>query len=162
MTSDVSAQPDDGIYIHKIRVSWADCDPANIAYTGRLPNFALDAINSWWLVHFGEDWYRLNLERDFATPFVHLEMDLRKPVTPLHPLLIALRLAKLGTSSFTFAFVARQNNEVCSRGGLSASRRRHRRSILFQFRIMCVRASGTWKDPTEAGAARLPAARHYV
>lgn len=116
MTSDVSAQPDDGIYIHKIRVSWADCDPANIAYTGRLPNFALDAIDSWWLVHFGEDWYRLNLERDFATPFVHLEMDLRKPVTPLHPLLIALRLAKLGTSSFTFAFVARQNNEVCFEG----------------------------------------------
>lgn len=34
-------------HIHDIRVTWGDFDPARIACTGRLPWFALDAINAW-------------------------------------------------------------------------------------------------------------------
>ena len=32
-------------FVHPVNVTWADCDPAKIAYTARLPYFALDAIN---------------------------------------------------------------------------------------------------------------------
>ncbi|MGA1761049.1 MAG: acyl-CoA thioesterase, partial [Paracoccaceae bacterium] len=35
-------------YEHEIRVSWGDCDPARIVYTGKLPAMALEAINGWW------------------------------------------------------------------------------------------------------------------
>ena len=34
-------------FVHEIRVGWGDCDPAKIAYTGRLPAFALEAIDAW-------------------------------------------------------------------------------------------------------------------
>ena len=30
------------------RVGWGDCDPARIAFTGRLAAFALEAIDAWW------------------------------------------------------------------------------------------------------------------
>jgi 4-hydroxybenzoyl-CoA thioesterase len=33
-------------FVHRIRVRWADCDPASIAYTGQLPRFALEAIEA--------------------------------------------------------------------------------------------------------------------
>jgi hypothetical protein len=33
-------------FTHAIRVGWADCDPARIAYTGRIPYFALEAIDT--------------------------------------------------------------------------------------------------------------------
>ena len=36
----------DNAHRHVIRVTWGDCDPARIAYTGRLPVFALEAIDA--------------------------------------------------------------------------------------------------------------------
>ena len=103
-------------FIHKIRVGWADCDPAQIAYTGRLPNFALEAIDAWWEEHVGDDWFRLNLDRNVGTPFVHLDLDFHSPVTPRHPLLCEVRLRKLGESSITFQVIGRQNNVDCFSG----------------------------------------------
>ncbi len=108
----MSKQP----FIHKIRVGWADCDPAQIAYTGRLPNFALEAIDAWWETHVGDDWYRLNLDRNVGTPFVHLDLDFLSPVTPRHPLLCEVSLRKLGESSITFQVIGRQNNVDCFKG----------------------------------------------
>ena len=47
-------------HAHEIRVTWGDCDPARIAYTGRLPWFALDAINAWWEEQLGGDgWFEM-------------------------------------------------------------------------------------------------------
>jgi len=39
------------LFIHRIRVRWADCDPASIAYAGQIPRFALEAIEAWWEHH---------------------------------------------------------------------------------------------------------------
>ena len=65
-----------GAICHKINVTWGDCDPARIVYTGRLPWFALDAINGWWEVQLGGDgWFQLEVDRNLGTPFVRLEMD---------------------------------------------------------------------------------------
>ena len=45
-------------YLHEIRVAWGDCDPAGIVYTGRIPAFALDAIDGWWDHYVGAGgWY---------------------------------------------------------------------------------------------------------
>jgi acyl-CoA thioesterase FadM len=106
----------DGTYVHTIEVRWSDCDPARIAYTGRIPCFALDAIDAWWVAKVGRDWYRLNLDCNVGTPFVHLRMDFRAPVTPRHPLLCEVSLVKLGRRSITFRVVGRQNGEVCFEG----------------------------------------------
>ena len=86
-------------FIHTRQVTWGDCDPAQIAYTGRIPNFGLEAIDAWWLHHTGFDWFRFQVERDFGTPFVHLDVDFRSPITPRHPLRSEVRLMHVGTTS---------------------------------------------------------------
>lgn len=104
-------------FVHDIRVTWGDCDPARIAYTARLPWFALDAINAWWEAHLGGDgWYQLELDRNIGTPFVHLSMDFRAPVTPRHRLMCEVWPSRLGNTSVTFSMRARQDDVLCFEG----------------------------------------------
>lgn len=104
------------VFTHVITVRWADCDPAKIAYTGRLPNFALEAIDAWWGVHTGYDWFHGNVDRNVGTPFVHLSMDFRSPVTPRHPLVCEVRLLRLGESSIRFSVRGLQDGVLCFEG----------------------------------------------
>lgn len=104
-------------YVHEIRVTWGDCDPARIAYTARLPWFALDAINGWWEAHLGGDgWYQLELDRNIGTPFVHMDMDFCAPVTPRHRLMCEVWPSRLGQKSITFSVLGRQDGHVCFTG----------------------------------------------
>jgi acyl-CoA thioesterase FadM len=104
------------VFTHVIQVRWADCDPARIAYTGRIPYFALEAIDTWWDVHIGYDWFRINVDRNVGTPFVHLSVDFRSPVTPRHPLICEVRLIRLGESSVRFAVRGLQDGVLCFEG----------------------------------------------
>ena len=104
------------VFLHRIRVRWADCDPARIAFTGRIPLFALEAIEAWWEAKIGMDWYRMNVDRDMGAPFVHLTMDFRRPVTPRHPLICEVRLIRLGRSSVRFAVRGQQDGKTCFEG----------------------------------------------
>ena len=108
--------PAEKIFTHEIRVGWADCDPARIAYTGRLPNFALEAIDAWWEAKTGLDWYRGNIDAGIGTPFVHLSLDFRSPVTPRHRLICEVSLLKLGNSSIRFLVRAKQDGKLCFEG----------------------------------------------
>ncbi len=72
---------------HEIRVGWGDCDPARIAYTARIPEWALAAIDAWWESEVGPGWFQLNIDRGHGTPFVHMTLDFRAPVTPRHRLI---------------------------------------------------------------------------
>ncbi len=104
-------------FVHEIRVTWGDCDPARIAYTGRLPVFALDAINAWWEAHLdGDGWFQLELDRNVGTPFVNLAMDFRSPVTPRHRLMCHVWPQRLGEKSITFRVDAYQNEVLCFEG----------------------------------------------
>ena len=104
-------------FVHPINVTWGDCDPARIAYTARLPYFALDAINAWWEAHLdGDGWFQLELDRNIGTPFVRLEMDFKSPVTPRHTLMCETFPMRLGTKSITFCVRARQNDVLCFEG----------------------------------------------
>ena len=104
------------VFVHTIRVGWAHCDPALIAYTGRIPYFALDAIDAWWKRHVGLDWYELNIDKDVGTPFVHLSVDFRKPVTPRHDLECHVRQTGLGESSVRFSVDGYQDGTLCFEG----------------------------------------------
>ncbi|MCB1313551.1 MAG: acyl-CoA thioesterase [Sedimentitalea sp.] len=106
--------PRNGPFEHEIRVAWGDCDPARIAYTARLPAFALDAIDAWWEAHLGGDgWFQLNLDRNIGTPFVHLSFDFRAPVTPRHRLICSVWPTALGRSSISFRVEGHQDGVLC-------------------------------------------------
>lgn len=110
-------QIDEPVFTHEINVTWGDCDPARIAYTGRLPEFSLQAINAWWEHHLnGDGWYQLELDRNIGTPFVHLSLDFTAPVTPRHLLRCRVWPSKLGRSSIEFRVVASQNGTRCFSG----------------------------------------------
>ena len=101
-------------HAHEIRVTWGDCDPARIAYTGRLPWFALDAINAWWEEQLGGDgWFEMEIDRNFGTPFVRLEMDFASPVTPRHRLICHVWPVTLGETSIAFRVDGMQDGKLC-------------------------------------------------
>lgn len=100
----------------EIRVGWGDCDPARIAYTARLPEFALQAIDAWWEEVVGHGWYQMNLDRQVGGPFVHLSMDFSAPVTPRHRLRCAVIPVRLGASSVEFRVEGRQDGALCFTG----------------------------------------------
>lgn len=107
-------------FIHPINVTWGDCDPARIAYTARLPYFALDAINAWWEHYFdGMGWFQMEIDNNVGTPFVNLSMDFRHPVTPRHTLLCETFPTRLGEKSITFTVIGRQNDVLCFEGSFT-------------------------------------------
>lgn len=103
-------------FIHSIRVRWSDCDPALIAFTGRIPYFSLEAIESWWEAQLANDWYEFNIDHDIGMPFVHMSVDFRAPVTPRHVLDCSVSLIRLGGSSVRFRVQGRQQGVVCFEG----------------------------------------------
>ena len=104
-------------FTHEIRVTWGDCDPARIAYTARIPWFALDAINAWWEHHLdGAGWYQMELDQNIGTPFVHMSLDFSAPITPRHRLMCEVYPMQLGTSSIRFAVNGRQGGTLCFEG----------------------------------------------
>jgi 4-hydroxybenzoyl-CoA thioesterase len=98
-------------YVHRYQVAFADTDAARIAFTGRFPMFALDAIDGWFRDRLGTDWYRLNADLGTGTPFVHLSVDMRSPLTPRDVLLTTVLLGKAGRSSLEFRVVGRTEAE---------------------------------------------------
>jgi len=104
-------------FTHEIRVTWGDCDPARIAYTARIPWFALDAINAWWEHHLdGAGWFQMELDHNIGTPFVHMSLDFSAPITPRHRLMCEVYPMHLGTSSIRFAVNGRQDATLCFKG----------------------------------------------
>lgn len=104
------------MFEHEIRVTWGDCDPANIVYSGRIPGFALEAIDAWWEHYLGDDWYRMEMDRNIGTPFVHMSLDFRSPVTPRHRLKLKVWPTSLGETSIGFHVSGYQNEKLCFEG----------------------------------------------
>ena len=103
-------------FVHTIRVGWADCDPALIAFTGRIPYFALESMDAWWEHFVGVNWFELNLDRNIGTPFVHMSIDFHAPVTPRHKLQCQVKLLKIGKSSLRFSVRGSQDGVICFEG----------------------------------------------
>lgn len=94
-------------FVLERRVTWGDVDTARIVYTGRFPDYVLEAIEAFFLDRFGVDWYRLNLDEGLGTPFVNLSLDFLHPVTPRDALAIEVGVSRLGRSSVSYAVVGR-------------------------------------------------------
>ena len=104
-------------YEHEIRVTWGDCDPAEIVYTARIPWFALDAINGWWEHHLGPGgWYHMELDVGVGTPFVSMRLDFRAPLTPRHRLRCKVWPNRLGETSVGFHVDGYRDGKLCFEG----------------------------------------------
>lgn len=103
-------------FTHDIRVTWGDCDPARIAYSPRIPAWALEAIDAWWEHHLGGGFYQMELDMGFGTPFVRMALDFRAPITPRHRLVCAVWPNRLGETSVGFHVEGRQDGALCFEG----------------------------------------------
>ncbi len=102
---------------HVIGIGWGDCDPAKIVYTARIPGFALEAINAWWEHHLdGDGWFQMELDRNVGTPFVHMSLDFKSPITPRHRLICKVWPSRLGDTSITFRVNGFQGGTLCFEG----------------------------------------------
>jgi acyl-CoA thioesterase FadM len=104
-----------GLFVHRYRVQFSDTDAARIAYTGRIADMALDAIDAWYVARLGTDWFALNLDHAIGAPFVHMSFDFRAPLSPRDELLSTVRLTKAGRSSLSFTVTGRAatSQRVC-------------------------------------------------
>ncbi len=110
-----------GLFTHRIGVSWAECDPAQIAYTGSIPNYALRAVEALCYRVIGAGFFELNVDHGIGTPFVHLAVDFKAPVTPRHPLEVGVAITRLGRASLTFRADGRQAGGLCFTGTLTSA-----------------------------------------
>ncbi|MFT8243106.1 acyl-CoA thioesterase [Roseomonas sp. BN140053] len=101
-------------FVFHRRVTWGDVDAAGIAYTGRFPQFCMEALEAWFLEVLDADWYELNVRRGIGTPFVHMDLDFRSPLTPRDALAITVRLERLGGSSLRFLVQGHANGDRLS------------------------------------------------
>jgi YbgC/YbaW family acyl-CoA thioester hydrolase len=105
-------------FVHARRIRWGESDPARIVYTARYLDFAMDAIEAFFTDRLGASFYEFNLDHGCGTPFVHVELDFRSPLTPRETLETEVRLARLGGSSLTFVVAGRSGARLCYEGKL--------------------------------------------
>ena len=94
-------------FSHRRRILWGETDAARIAYTARFLDFAMEATEAWFRERVGIGWYELNVDHGIGTPFVHVSLDFRSPVTPRDELSTTVLLSRLGGSSLRFAVAGR-------------------------------------------------------
>lgn len=90
-------------FVQRRAVSWGDSDPAGIVFTGRFPVFVLEAIEIFARERLAIDWYGLTVDERIGTPFVNFTIDFHHPVTPRDSIDIEVTVARVGTTSLTFA-----------------------------------------------------------
>ena len=103
-----------GIYRHHRRPLWGETDSAQIVYTVRFTDYVMEAIEGWFIEVLGTGWYELNMDTGVGTPFVRLEMDIHKPLTPRDELIMPVLIEKLGNASITFRVQGRVEPDTIS------------------------------------------------
>lgn len=96
------------------RIFFGDCDLLGIAFTGRITNFAIEAIESFWdELLDGCGWLYLLTEEKIAIPFVNLTFDFMSPVKAGMHLVCEVRVQQVGTSSVGLQVLGRQGQTTC-------------------------------------------------
>lgn len=88
--------------VYRRRIGWADTDAARITYTVRFFEFGMAAAESWFRNVWGKHWYRMHVEHDVGTPFVHIDMDIHASLIPEDIIEVRVFIEKLGGASLTF------------------------------------------------------------
>jgi len=101
-------------FIYERVIHWGDTDSANIVYTGKYFEYSLEAIEAWFRMVVGVDWYELNINQNIGTPFVHVDMDFKSMLTPKNILYVKVYVEKYGTSSLTFKLLGERDDGILS------------------------------------------------
>lgn len=103
-----------GVFIHTRRVHFGDSDAARIVYTPRFLEYAMEALEVFMADLIGYDWYTINKDHGFGTPFVKIGMEIKAPLRPGDRVNIAVLVDKVGGSSIHFRTVGRRGDGVVS------------------------------------------------
>jgi acyl-CoA thioesterase FadM len=101
-------------YAQKRVPKWSETDSAQIIYTTRFVDYAMDALEGWFRDVLRVDWFRMNTELDLGTPFVKIEMDIKSPLTPRDELEVRVLVDRMGRSSLSFNVVGVRNGDQTS------------------------------------------------
>lgn len=135
-----------GPYVYHRRIHWSHTDAAQIVYTVRFFDYVMEAIEGWFHEVVGVDWYRLNLDMNLGTPFVHVDMDFRAPLTPRHDLQVTVWVERLGDKSLSFKAIGRRSDEVVS----------------FEARFTCCMVDNRTMQPVTVPEPMREAIRGYI
>lgn len=92
------------------RVHWGDTDSAQIGYTSKFVDFALEASEYWWESVLDMDWYTLNVVHNRGVPLGGMKFDFKAPVIAGERIDLTVRAGRLGRSSLTLLVEARKDD----------------------------------------------------
>ncbi|WP_152988074.1 thioesterase family protein [Paracoccus sp. MKU1] len=101
-------------FILKRRVAFGDCDPARVAYAGRLIESALDAVDAFWddLLD-GKGWFHMNIHRGLGMPFVRMECEFINPISAGTMMRWLVQPESIGTTSIVIFVEGRKEGQAC-------------------------------------------------
>lgn len=101
-------------YTHKRSIRFGETDAATIVYTARFFEYALDAIDAWYVDVLTVSLYDLNIHHKITCPFVHASIDFKSALRPGNELTITVLIQSRSRSSLTFQLMG-----TCEDGTLS-------------------------------------------
>lgn len=96
------------------RVTWGETDPAQIVYTPRFLDYAVEAFEAWFAAIVGVDWFRLRTDYGMGSPLVHASLDFFRPLRPHQEFALTVLVEKAGRSSIPARVEGRDmDGEIC-------------------------------------------------
>lgn len=101
-------------FAHKRQIVWSDTDSAQVVYTVRFLDFAMQAVEAWWADTLAISWYDTLMMWGFKDPWVHFEADISAPLTPRHELESLVYVERVGKTSLSFRVEGHRSDGVRS------------------------------------------------
>lgn len=108
-----------GYWATDIKVQFGDCDPAGIVYTPQFFHIFNIAIERWYEGALGLDYYAFIRDRRVGVGYVSAHADFFVPSTMGRTLAIAIRVERIGTTSFVLVLHAFQDGKEALRGRMT-------------------------------------------
>ncbi len=112
-------QLDAGLWSTDIRIQFGDCDPAGIVYTPQFFHIFNVAVERWYEDALGLDYYAFIRDRRVGVSYVSAHADFFVPGKMGKTLSVAIKVERVGTSSFVLVLHAFQGGREALRGRMT-------------------------------------------
>ncbi|WP_411505200.1 acyl-CoA thioesterase [Brucella anthropi] len=112
-------QMDAELWSTDIRIQFGDCDPAGIVYTPQFFHIFNVAVERWYEGALGLDYYAFIRDRRIGVGYVSAHADFFVPSTMGKTLSVAIKVERIGTSSFVLVLHAFQDGREALRGRMT-------------------------------------------
>ena len=89
-------------FVDSRKLNWGDMDSGRMAYTGRFLDWVVEAVEHWFTDFFEMDWYDLNEDLGYGTPFRQATLSFQDMLTPRDVLETEVRVTSVGDRSINF------------------------------------------------------------